>query len=98
MSAIDELTTIAELGATVCEALKEAGIEAFLSGGAVVSIYTNNKYESFDLDFVSLSDRSKIKKVMERIGFTQNKSRLFSIQNRNFLLNSPGRLSVLESR
>ena len=34
MSAITSKTTLAELGAIVCEALKRAGIDAFLSGGA----------------------------------------------------------------
>lgn len=77
MSTITKETTIGELGAIVCEALHGDGIDAFLSGGAVVSIYTNNRYESFDLDFVSFADRSKIKKVMEKLGFTQDKSRLF---------------------
>jgi hypothetical protein len=56
--------SIEQLGAIVCQALKDAGIDAFLSGGAVVSIYSNNPFESFDLDFVSFADRRKIKAVM----------------------------------
>lgn len=71
-------TTIAELAAIVCEALKQAGIDAFLSGGAVVSIYTENKYESYDLDFVTHADRRRIKDVMTTLGFTQEESRLFT--------------------
>ena len=84
MTKITMKTTLGELGAIVCEAIRQAGLDAFLSGGAVVSIYTNNRYESFDLDFVSLSDRSKIKKVMENLGFTQDKSRHFRDSTKSF--------------
>jgi hypothetical protein len=87
---INEKTTLAELGAIVCEALRTEGIDAFLSGGAVVSIYTNNRYESFDLDFVSLADRTKIKKVMLGLGFTQDKSRLFIHPNSKYFVEFPG--------
>lgn len=90
MIAITETTSLAEMGAIVCEALKKSGIDAFLSGGAVVSIYTNNKFESYDLDFVSLADRSKIKKVMESLGFEQNKSRLFIHPNSKYFVEFPG--------
>ncbi|MCM0606187.1 MAG: hypothetical protein KA715_08865 [Xanthomonadaceae bacterium] len=90
MSDISKSTSIAELGAIVCEALKKSGIDVFLSGGAVVSIYTNNKYESYDLDFVSLEDRSKIKKIMESLGFLQNKSRLYHHPNTIYLVEFPG--------
>ncbi|HAR42564.1 MAG TPA: hypothetical protein DCS07_08030 [Bdellovibrionales bacterium] len=90
MSTISEKTTIAELGAIVSEALRKVGIDAFLSGGAVVSIYTNNRYESFDLDFVSLADRSKIKKVMEDLGFNQDRSRLFIHPKSKFFVEFPG--------
>ena len=90
MSKISKLTTITELGAIVCEALKKTGIDVFLSGGAVVSIYTNNKYESYDLDFISLADRSKIKKVMESLGFLADKSRLYRHPETIFLVEFPG--------
>jgi hypothetical protein len=38
------------VAALVSTALEAAGISAVLSGGAVVSIYTHNEYESADLD------------------------------------------------
>jgi hypothetical protein len=38
-------------------------MSAVLVGGAVVSIYTNNKYESYDLDFISPDDHVKIEVV-----------------------------------
>ena len=41
-----------EVAALVCDALSRAEIPVVLSGGAVVSIYSDNEYESFDLDFI----------------------------------------------
>ena len=90
MTKISQTTTIAEIGAIVCEGLKAAGLDAFLSGGAVVSIYTNNRYESFDLDFVSLSDRTKIKRVMESLDFVQDAGRHFVHPNSKFYVEFPG--------
>jgi hypothetical protein len=64
-------TPLADLAALICAALHGAGIEVVLSGGACVSIYTKNRYESFDLDFVLLTNegRKKIGPVLEAIGF-----------------------------
>lgn len=90
MSRITQKSTIAEVGAIVCEALKQAGLDVFLSGGAVVSIYTDNRYESYDLDFVTLADRSKVKRVMESLGFKQDKSRLFVHPESKYYVEFPG--------
>lgn len=51
--------------------LSRNGIDTVLSGGACVSIYTRNKYLSYDLDFVLLSyiSRKKVADVLERVGF-----------------------------
>ena len=78
------------LGAIVCQALADAGIDCFLSGGAVVSIYSRNRYESYDLDFVSFGDRKKIKRIMEELGFFQDKSRLFRHPNSVYMVEFPG--------
>jgi predicted nucleotidyltransferase len=87
---ITKKTSIEELGALVCQSLKDAGIEAFLSGGAVVTIYSNNKYESYDLDFVSFGDRNKIKSVMESLGFSREKSRHFVHPETPYFVEFPG--------
>lgn len=89
-SQITQKSTLAEIGAIVCEALKKIGIEAILSGGAVVSIYTNNKYESFDLDFVSIADRKKIKSAMLSLGFKQDQSRHFIHPHSKYFVEFPG--------
>ncbi len=83
------------MGAIVCQALKDSGIDAFLSGGAVVSIYTRNKYESYDLDFVTFGDRKKIKKVMEALGFTQEKSRHFIHPKSKYYVEFPGSATTI---
>jgi hypothetical protein len=51
--------------------LSKNGIDTVLSGGACVSIYTDNKYISSDLDFVlfSSTDQKKLRSVLEKIGF-----------------------------
>jgi hypothetical protein len=62
---------LADLAALICEACEKGGAEVVLSGGACVSIYTRNKYESLDLDFVLMShvDRKKAGLILEVLGF-----------------------------
>ena len=62
---------LADLAALICDACNTSGAEIVLSGGACVSIYTKNKYESFDLDFVLLSQagRKKTGPILEALGF-----------------------------
>ena len=50
---INEKLTIAQVAAIVSTTLEQAGIIAVLSGGSVVSIYSENEYKSQDLDFIS---------------------------------------------
>jgi hypothetical protein len=77
MERITKKTTVEELAALVSTTLEAAGITAVLSGGAVVSIYTNNEYESNDLDFISAASTSKIAEAMASLGF-ERKGRMFS--------------------
>jgi hypothetical protein len=53
MAKITPSTSLEELAAIIRQALEASGILATFSGGAAVSIYTNNRYQSEDLDFVS---------------------------------------------
>ena len=66
---IDEQTSLEELAAIVSEALEKAGITATLSGGAAVSIYSDNRYESEDLDFVTAALNDELRSVLEPLGF-----------------------------
>ena len=45
----------AELAALVVETLAVRGIEVVLVGGSCVCLYTNERFASFDLDFIDLS-------------------------------------------
>ncbi len=66
---ISSKTTREQLAAIIVKKLAEHKIDAVLVGGSVVSIYTNNKYVSDDLDFISPADHSRIVKAMSELGF-----------------------------
>jgi hypothetical protein len=61
--------SIKELGCLIHETLKQNGIDATLVGGACVSIYSENLYESFDLDFVTYENLKKVAPILEKLGF-----------------------------
>ena len=67
--AIEESSTLEQVATRVCGALDEAGISVVLSGGAAVSIYSNNEYESYDLDFIPTGLARRVDRVMESLGF-----------------------------
>lgn len=77
MERITGSTTIEELAGIVSTTLEAAGISAVLSGGAVVSIYTDNEYQSGDLDFISSASMDRIAKAIGSLGFVR-KGRMFS--------------------
>jgi len=58
------------LAAEVARGLKDAGIDAVLVGGSVVSIYSGEQYVTDDLDFVSYRPLKTIGPVMEKLGWT----------------------------
>lgn len=66
---ISKRQTLGEFSATVASALRSKGIDTVLTGGAVVSIYTNNRYQSSDADFISPNDQVDITKALLSLGF-----------------------------
>ncbi len=87
-----------ELAAYVQDSLQAEGIHVVLSGGSAVSFYSSNKYVSKDLDLIntSFSRRSKIKIVMEGLGFKEQ-GRYFIHPETTFFIEFPdGPLSVGE--
>lgn len=62
-------TTLTELAAIISDALESNNIVATLSGGAVVSIYSENRYQSEDLDFVTTALVDELKETLEPLGF-----------------------------
>lgn len=65
------------LAEIVSAELKKNGIDAVLVGGACVSIYSENKYESADLDYITYTELKELEKVMNKIGFFRKGSRHF---------------------
>jgi hypothetical protein len=66
---ITSKTTLKQLAFIVSNDLIKEGITATLSGGGAVTIYSENRYVSHDLDFVSAADVERLAKVMDRLGF-----------------------------
>lgn len=90
VKAIFEMTT-GELAAFIQTHMRAKGIEIVLTGGSVVSIYSQGKYVSKDLDFVveSFTQRRKLKDVMEEIGFKEV-GRHFEHPDAAYLVEFPG--------
>ena len=57
--------------------MSKGGIKATLVGGVRVSIYTNNKYVSGDLDFVTISRIKEITPILNALGFQKKSTRHF---------------------
>ena len=88
--------SLAELAAFVWSHLIKYGIRCVLSGGACVSIYTSNRYQSYDLDFVETipTRRAKIKEALAVFGFYEE-NRYFKHKDSIFFLEFPtGPLSI----
>jgi len=69
--------TVKELASLIFETLKSNGIQAVLVGGACVSIYSENRYQSSDLDFATYGEMKPIEKALAKLGF-QRIGRQFS--------------------
>jgi hypothetical protein len=77
---------IEDLASIVSEKLNKNGINAILVGGACVSIYSENKYLSSDLDFVSFTSMKEISPVLLKLGFERKSSRHFEKKNCPFFI------------
>jgi hypothetical protein len=78
--------TIKELAALICSELNKYNLDAVLVGGACVTIYSNNRYVSGDLDFISYDELSKIKQVLGPLGFKYEKHKYFTHKDCRFFL------------
>jgi hypothetical protein len=82
----------AEAAALVVETLARAGIDVVLVGGSCVCIYTNERFGSFDLDFIDLSYARKksIAAALVTIGFTpKGSTRYFVHEESPWVLEFP---------
>jgi len=89
MKPIREMS-VGEVAAYVAEHLRHSSINVVLTGGSCVSIYTDNRYLSYDLDFIEegRSTRKKIAACLKEIGF-QEKDRYFTHPDTAFFVEFP---------
>ncbi len=78
--------SIKDLAGLVSEKLRSKGIDSILVGGACVSIYTKNKYQSFDLDFVTHAAIKEVTPLLAELGFRRKSSRHFIRQDCPFFI------------
>ena len=71
--------SVGEIAAHVATHLHQNGIKVVLTGGSCVSIYTDNRYRSYDLDFIEegKTTRKKIASILAQLGF-RKKERYFT--------------------
>lgn len=90
MSEITASTSLEQLAALVSQALEAAGVSATLSGGAAVSLYSENEYESSDLDFVSSASIDAIADAVATLRFARvGKARQFEHPGTTWYLEFP---------
>jgi hypothetical protein len=69
LTGVREDLNVEELAALVCSTLERHGVRVVLSGGSVVSIYSDNAYQSYDLDFIQTGLARTTSTAMEELGF-----------------------------
>src|ERR1700733_9995283 len=72
--------SLQELAGYVSEELRKRGVDTVLVGGACVTIYSNNRYQSYDLDYITYDDMKKVEKALEELGFFE-KQKYFQHQD-----------------
>jgi hypothetical protein len=86
---INRKISLRDFAVTVATILKEQNIDVILTGGAVVSIYSEGKYVSKDVDFLSATDHRSIKQAMMNAGF-KNIGKDFYHDDTDFTVEFPG--------
>jgi len=69
-----EKISLEDLAAYLSTELRKLGVKTYLVGGACATIYSKNRYQSYDLDFVTYEEMTKVHKAMKAMGF-QSKGR-----------------------
>ena len=92
--------SLEELAGYICNYLDNHGINCVLSGGACVSIYSNNEYQSADLDFIDIGNtqRKKIKEILSELGFEEFNRYFKHIDVKYFIEFPSGPLSIASER
>lgn len=63
--------SLRDLAGYISEELRKRGIETILVGGACVTIYSENRYQSYDLDYITYVDMKKVKNALAELGFME---------------------------
>jgi hypothetical protein len=63
--------SLEEFAGFVSEELRKRGITTVLVGGACVTIYSKNRYQSYDLDYITYEDMKKVKKALKEMNFVE---------------------------
>lgn len=100
MNRIHKELTVAELAAIVSEAFNANGIEAVLGGGSVATIYSDNQWESKDLDFiVARVERKRIVEILTGLGFHEESAGWFShLDHTQYVNTSPWPIVIGEEQ
>jgi hypothetical protein len=93
---IDERTSLEDLAALVCTTLEAHGISVVLSGGAVVSIYSDGEYVSHDLDFIPTGLARKVDAAMASLGFEKTQRHWTHPKSRYWVEFPPGPVTIGE--
>lgn len=89
MSAIRPGMALEDFAAAVCSALREAGVETVLSGGSLVTLYTDNRFQSADLDLIRTGIARRVDRTMEALGFEKRPGRYWSHPASDFFVEFP---------
>lgn len=89
MTRISREMSVADLAALVCQRLADHGIEAVLTGGSVVTIYSDNEYASDDLDFISTARQKHIASAMATLGFKPAQGKHFEHPDTDLFVEFP---------
>lgn len=66
-----EKVSLENLAGFLSDRLRERGIDIILVGGACVTYYSLNRYQSYDLDFVVYEDMKKVRQALSELGFSE---------------------------
>ncbi len=72
--------SLKELAGFLSEELRKHGIDIILVGGACATIYSENRYQSYDLDYITYEDMKKVKRALIELGFSESFSKLLSLE------------------
>lgn len=93
---ITRRTPLGEVAALVSESLRQAGIDAVLTGGASATIHSRGAYLSHDLDFIvrSTVTRALLDRAMSEVGFTRTGDRYTHLDSPFFVEFPRGPLAI----